>query len=564
MQFRYPKFRGHLFTKYVALFAAVVCVALLTSGLSEIWFFYHDHKASLIRIQREQAKGASAKIGQFLEEIQAQLGWTTQLPWTEATLEQRRIDLMRLLRQVPAITELVQVDPAGIERLRVSRLQTNTIDTQVDRSNDPRFVHAVTYGKYYGNVYFRRESEPYMTLALSPRRDSGVTIAEVNLKFIKDVLAQIKVSEHGHAYVLDADNRLIAHPDINLVLRGSNLSNLPQVKTARGATGDAPEELQAAEDANGTPVLTAYAQVPPIDWAVFVEMPRAEAYTRLYDTLQRTGLLLLAALGMAVIAGLFLARQMVVPIKTLQAGAARIGRGDLSQRISVTTGDELEGLADQFNEMAEKLQHSYADLENKVATRTHELARSVSELRALGDVSQAVNSTLDLESVLTTIVSKAVQLSGTEAGSIYVFDNSAQIFVLRATHGMDETAVGQFREQNLDLATPYIATAIERNEPIQIPDILQEPPTPVRSLLVRAGYQAILAAPLMRPDEVVGLLVVRRRGAGPFSDGIVDLMKTFSAQSVLAIQNARLFNEINSKSRQLEAESKHKSQFVAN
>ena len=564
MQFRYPKLRGRLFTKYVTLFAAVVCVALLTNGLSEIWFFYQDHKASLIRIQREQAEGASAKIGQFLEEIQAQLGWTTQLPWTEATLEQRRIDLMRLLRQVPAITELVQVDPAGIERLRVSRLQTNTIDTQVDRSNDPRFVHAVTYGKYYGNVYFRHELEPYMTLALSPRRDSGVTIAEVNLKFIKDVLAQIKVSEHGQAYVLDADNRLIAHPDINLVLRGSNLSNLPQVQTARGAPGGAPEELQAAENLNGTPVLTAYARVPPLGWIVFVEMPRAEAYTRLYDTLQRTGLLLLAALGMAVIAGLFLARQMVVPIKTLQAGAARIGRGDLSQRISVTTGDELEGLADQFNEMAEKLQHSYADLEDKVATRTRELARSVSELRALGDVSQTVNSTLDLESVLTTIVSKAVQLSGTEAGSIYVFDNSAQKFVLRATHGMDETAIGQFREQNLDLATPYIATAIERNEPIQIPDILQEPPTPVRSLLVRAGYQAILAAPLMRPDEVVGLLVVRRRGAGQFSDGIVDLMKTFSAQSVLAIQNARLFNEINSKSRQLEAESKHKSQFVAN
>ena len=467
MHFRYPKFRGHLFTKYVALFAAVVCVALLTSGLSEIWFFYQDHKASLIRIQREQAEGASAKIGQFLEEIQAQLGWTTQLPWTEATLEQRRIDLMRLLRQVPAVTELVQVDPTGIERLRVSRLQTNTIDTQVDLSNDPRFVNAVAHGTYYGNVYFRHELEPYMTLALSPRRDSGVTIAEVNLKFIKDVLAQINAGQHGQAYVIDADNRLIAHPDINLVLRGSNLSNLPQVQAARGATAGASEEsFQAAENLDSTPVLTAGAQLPPLGWVVFVETPRAEAYARLYDTLQRTGLLLLAALGMAVLAGLFLARQMVVPIKKLQAGAARIGRGDLSQRISIATGDELEGLADQFNEMAGKLQHSYADLENKVATRTRELARSVSELRALGDVSQAVNSTLDLESVLTTIVSKAVQLSGTEAGSIYVFDNSRQIFVLRATHGMNETAIGQFREQNLHLATPYIATAIERNEPI--------------------------------------------------------------------------------------------------
>ena len=114
MQFRYPKLRGRLFTKYVTLFAAVVCVALLTNGLSEIWFLYQDHKSSLLHIQQEQAEGASAKISQFLQEIEAQLGWTTQLPWTKATLEQRRIDLMRLLRQVPAITELVQIDPAGI------------------------------------------------------------------------------------------------------------------------------------------------------------------------------------------------------------------------------------------------------------------------------------------------------------------------------------------------------------------------------------------------------------------------------------------------------------------
>jgi signal transduction histidine kinase len=566
MKFPALKFRGRLFTKYVGLFAAVVCVALLTNGLSEIWFLYQEHKASLIRIQHEQAEAASAKISQFVQEIEAQLGWTTQLPWIEATLEQRRIDSKRLLRQVPAITELAQVDPAGIERLRVSRVETDVVDTHVDLSKDPQFVEAVAHGKYYGQVYFRDASEPYMTLALAgARRDSGVTIAEVNLKFIKDVVAQIKVGEQGQAYLVDAKDHLIAHPDINLVLRGTNISDLPQVQNARAAIAGAAEQpLQVARNLEGTPVLTAHAQIAPLGWVVFVEMPRAEAYARLYDTIKRTGLLLLAALCMAVLAGLFLARQMVVPIKALQSEAARIGRGDLRQRISVKTGDELEELADQFNEMAGRLQESYADLESKVATRTRELARSVSELRALGDVSQAVNSTLDLQNVLTTIVSKAVQLSGTEAGSIYVFDNTAQEFVLRATHGMDQAMIKEFREQKLTLANPYIATAIERREPIQIPDIHQEPLTPLRNLIVRAGYRAILAAPLMRPDETVGLLVVRRTQAGHFSNGTVDLIKTFAAQSVLAIQNARLFSEIDEKSRQLETESKHKSQFVAN
>src|SRR5215813_12114161 len=462
--FPFLKMRGRLFTKYVALFVAVVCVALMTNALLEIWFFYQEHKTSLIRIQREQAEAASGKIGQFVKEIEAQLGWTTQLPWIGATLAQRRIDAMRLLRQVPAITDLAQVDPSGIERLRVSRLETDVIDSHNDVLKDPKFVEAMAHKAYYGPVYFRSESEPYMTLALAgDRRDAGVSVAEVNLKFIWDVISQIKVGEHGQAYVVDAMGRLIAHPDLNLVLRGTNVSELAQVQAARAAiAGISQEPVQVAQNLEGREVLTAYAQIAPLSWLVFVELPRAEAYARLYTTIKRTGLLLLAALGLAVVAGMFLARQMVVPIKALQAGAVRIGHGELGQRISVKTGDELEVLADQFNEMAGRLQDSYADLERKVATRTRELARSVSELRALGDVSQAVNSTLDLQNVLATIVSKAVELSGTEAGSIYVLDNAAQEFALRATHGMDQAMIEEFRGHKLTPANPYIATAIER------------------------------------------------------------------------------------------------------
>src|SRR5260221_13853679 len=188
------KMRGRLFTKYVALFVAVVCVALLTNALFEIWFFYQEHKSSLIRIQGEQAEAASGKIGQFVKEIEAQLGWTTQLPWIGATLEQRRIDAMRLLRQVPAITELAQIDPSGIERLRVSRLETDLMDSYIVVSQYPKFVEAMPRKTYYGPVYFRSESEPYMILALAgDRRDAGVSVAELNLKFISHVASQIKV-----------------------------------------------------------------------------------------------------------------------------------------------------------------------------------------------------------------------------------------------------------------------------------------------------------------------------------------------------------------------------------
>ena len=108
-----PRWRGRLFRKYVGLFLAVVCVALLTNGLSEFWFSFQEHKASLIRIQREQAEAAAAKISQFIKEIEGQVGWTTRLPWSVGTIDQRRFDGLRLLRQVPAITELSQLDSTG-------------------------------------------------------------------------------------------------------------------------------------------------------------------------------------------------------------------------------------------------------------------------------------------------------------------------------------------------------------------------------------------------------------------------------------------------------------------
>jgi methyl-accepting chemotaxis protein len=252
-----------------------------------------------------------------------------------------------------------------------------------------------------------------MTLSLAgTRRDTGVSIAQVNLKLIWDVLSKIKFSGHGRAYVIDAAGRLIAHPDISLVLRNTDMSQLAQVRSARAHVADSDrEQIEEADDIAGRKVLTASAPVAPLGWLVFVETPVAEAYAPLYASLQRTGLILLGALALAFAAGMFLARRMVVPIHALRAGAARLGSGDLGQRIAIKTGDEVEALANQFNDMAGRLQESYANLERKVEDRTQELhqrtdelGRSVGELRALGEVSQAVNSTLDLEGRLPLFI----------------------------------------------------------------------------------------------------------------------------------------------------------------
>jgi signal transduction histidine kinase len=744
-----PRPRGRLFRKYVALFVAVVSVALIVNGLFEIWFSYREHQEALVRIQREQAESAAAKIAQFVGEIKNQLGWTTQLPWSSATMDQRRVDALRLLRQVPAITELEQLDPAGREQLRVSRLAMDVVGSGVDMSHEPKFTEALAHKVYYGPVYFRRQSEPYMTLALAGTiREDGVSVAEVNLKFIWDVVSQIKVGERGHAYVVDADGRLIAHPDISLVLRNSDLSGLAQVKEARAErAGAAADPAQVFRNLEGHRVLSAHAAIAPLGWTVFVELPLSEAYAPLYASMQRSGGLLLGGLLLAFLAGLLLARRMVVPIEALRAGAARIGGGDLGQRIQIKTGDELEALADQFNDMAGQLQESYADLEKKVELRTHELsealeqqtataevlrvissspgdlqpvfdailanatricdarfgilrrydgkvfeivamrgvppafaeylrrapkevplqlsvgrtlltkqalqvadvtvnkpylerdpaavpavelggvrtmltvpmlkdnepvgaisiyrqevrpftekqielvtsfadqaviaienvrllnelrdrtkelAQSVKELNALGEVSQAVNSTLDVETVLETIVAKAVQLSGTDAGAIYVFDETRGAFDLRATYGMDSALIVGLRGQSVGLGDTLVGRAAQGRAPLQAPDLSEEPPSTARDLLLKSGFRAVLAVPLLSPDAIVGMLVVRRRETGSFAGSAVEVLKTFAAQSVLAIQNARLFREIEKKGRQLEIASRHKSQFLAN
>ena len=199
----------------------------------------------------------------------------------------------------------------------------------------------------------------------------------------------------------------------------------------------------------------------------------------------------------------------------------------------------------------------------EVQARTRELSQSIEELSALGEVSQAINSTLDVEAVLTTIVAKAVELSGTEAGAIYTFDESSQEFWLRATHGMDEAMIAAIRDRNIGAGETAIGQAAAQRAPIQIPDVLKESSL-VLDVIVRAGYRAVLIVPLLRPDQIVGALVVRRREPGEFPKNTVDLLETFADQSVLAIQNARLFREIEEKSRQLSAASEHKSQFLAN
>jgi signal transduction histidine kinase/CheY-like chemotaxis protein len=554
-----------LFRKYLLILVTLVSVILIGNAGINVYFSFKANKDAIFNLQKTEAKTASEIISRFVNDAVRQIRLATEIQPSLQGSDSVN-ELYTLLRQVPAITDASYVDRRGLEQARVSRLDQDVIGSQIDLSSDPRFLAAKLNGTYFGKIYFRNGSEPYISIVVAGTGpDGGVTIAELNLKFIWEVVSRIRVGKAGDAYVVDPTGTLIAHPNISLVLRNTNLGTLPIFRRAESNLANLIQSDTAAIGNNlqGTEVLTAYAPVRPLDWLVFVETPVSEAYESIYGSVIQTSLVLIGALGLAFLASLFLVRKMTVPIRALQAGAARIGGGDLSQRISVHTGDELEALADQFNVMAGRLQESHANLEKKVELRTQELAQSVEELRALGEVSQTINSTLDLETVLSAIVSKAAQLSGTEAGAIYVLDEGTKEFQLSATFGMREDMIAAVRNMHAEISEA-VGLLTETHEPSQHPDLRDLPHNPVNDTILDAGYRARLLVPLMRSGDVIGALVVRRKEPGEFAKNTIELLQTFAAQSVLAIQNARLFHEIQDKGRQLESASQHKSQFLAN
>jgi signal transduction histidine kinase/CheY-like chemotaxis protein len=367
--------RSRLFRKYAVLFAGVVAAALIANGLLDIFFSYRDQRRFLLQLQREQARFAAERIGQFVKDVEEQVAWTLNLRDYAMSREDRRIEALRLLRQAPAVTEIALIDSIGREQVKVSRLAPDVVGSELDRSDDNAFGATFGQKRYYGPVYFRYGSEPYMTLGVASNRDSvGVTVAEINLRFIWDILEQIRIGQNGRIYVTDSRGALIAHPDISLVLSQPNVSGVPHVRAAFADAID--QEGQGSIGLAGDKVIAASGRIPGPGWRVFIEMPVWEAYAPVYASLLRSGALLALAIGVALGIGFILARRMTGPIAALSEATARIGAGDLTHRVFVRTGDELEVLGNNVNVMAESLRESYSNLEQKVEDRTRQLAEA--------------------------------------------------------------------------------------------------------------------------------------------------------------------------------------------
>ena len=379
-----PRPHRRLIWKYTAVVVTLVAAAIVSVGLTELYFSYKDSRRALTRVERDKASAAAASIEQQMRDILRQLEAVAQptVGRGRAGLVERNQDFLRLIDREPLVSRLTYLDARGRERVRTSPFELDRLDSGVDRSRTPAFVRARAAKRFLGPVYFLRGSQPHMTVAVGELGSGGgVVAADIDLSFVREVLDRARIGSVGYAYAVDSRGELVSHPDINLVLRHTSFASLPQVRTALEAPANGTRDaVTTGRNESGTEVLSAYRPIASLGWRVFVEEPSSEALAPLEAAIWRTALLLVAFLLLAGATGVLLARRLVRPIESIQTAAAKIGSGALDQRIEVASHDELGALAEEFNRMAEQLRGSYADLERKVEERTAELATALREL----------------------------------------------------------------------------------------------------------------------------------------------------------------------------------------
>ena len=346
--------RRSLFFKYfVTLFVAVV-VPLMLGAASEAWFGYRDQRLHLNEVLQAESRSAAERIQDYIDGIRDQLGLAVQFPWIQGDDDRHRIDALRLLQQMPAIVSIALVDQTGTERVFASRLSLNRIGRGADMSEDPAVVGARDSKVWYGPVRYHHDSEPYMRIAVAGNLASaGIAIADINLKLIWDVIAAIKIGDTGHALVVDDSGRLVAHRDISRVLRGGAGSG--DFNRLRSVVDAANGSAVVTTGDDGKPVVALSVRAPNVGWTVIAQQPVLEAFESIRAALWRSLALIMIGAFLAFALAYWLAHRMSGPIRQLEDGVERVGAGQFDHRITIASGDELEQLANRFNQMAEEL-----------------------------------------------------------------------------------------------------------------------------------------------------------------------------------------------------------------
>ena len=397
------KGKRHLVRSYFLVSFFLVGFGILTSGLIGTYYHLSDIQEQASHLQQEIASSAAYKIEKFIEDIEGSMKAVTLSREIIANGLSPDIDfqLNKLLKLSAPVIEAFAADANGVIYKHVSRVRTIALKSKQSISSTNAFQKAIKGETFHGKVFFVQDSEPYMTITIPIERYVGEIIgvlqAQVNLRFIWDLVSSIQFGGGGHAYIVTRYGDLIAHPSISLVLQRQNLSVLDQVQKGFSDNPQTINKTSTSVTANlhGAKVLSSFTLIPKLDWLVIIEQPMREAYHNIFEALLRTSGLLLFGVAMTLVASLLMIRRVLKPLEVLRQGAESISSGDLSYRFDVNTGDEFEIVSEEFNNMAAAIQYSHVNLEDKVEQRTREITESNQKLEEARKDLEDLNQSLE-------------------------------------------------------------------------------------------------------------------------------------------------------------------------
>jgi signal transduction histidine kinase/HAMP domain-containing protein len=454
-----------------------------------------------------------------------------------------------LLKNDRSFNEVYVLDERGQERLRISERKVYLPADLVNQKGAAAFEAAIRGQSYVSPVYTSDRAEPYVVLAvpleIAPQQNGGVLVALTNLKFLWNVVREQKFGRAGYVYVVNETGDLIAHQDSSLVLQRPDLTRLPKIKDYLGSRAPDRAPGTLGSGITGAAVLSTYAPVPELGWAVIVEEPAALARANLEKLEWFSKIVLAAGLAMGMLMIALVSNRITRPILQLRRSAEIIGDGNLDHRVEIDTADEIAELGTKFNQMAEALKSSHALLEQKVQLRTRELT-------SLYDLTTTVNQSLVVDTVLNSVIKKITERFHFDKTRIFLFDNKLETLTLRANYETGQvlgTGVGPFRK-----GQSVVGRVAELGEPTFFEDVQTDPrylawsETKTSS---SAGFHFLAALPIRTKTRIFGVAIFSGKEKRRLDEQEVRLLNAMCEHVAVAVEKAILFEEVTSRNEEL-------------
>ncbi|MBI3001824.1 MAG: GAF domain-containing protein [Deltaproteobacteria bacterium] len=550
---QFPRWGGGIRGRLLWVGLFFLAAALLTNTIAGSIYTRRQIKKTAAALQAEVASRVAREIGDFMRRKMDRLSdLSATLSLRELGSEEQRLSALLLLKNDHSFTDISILDDKGMEVVKVSERRVYLPSELADQSASEKFKRVIKGKGYVSPVYTSDKAEPYVTMAVpvkvTPQLVVGVVTAEANLKVFWEVIGEVEFGKAGYAYLVDGQGKLIAHQDASLVLKRTNLSHLGEIQEflRNPAAVDATPASESI-GITGKPVLSTHALVPDLGWAVILEEPVDAAWAEL-RRMERYAYLLLG-LGLLVGAAIIVwaSSKITRPIRELHRGAEIIGKGNLDYRVEVSGGDEIEQLAQEFNKMATELKASYATLEQKVEQRTKELS-------VLYDVTATVNQSLEIEPVLQEVIRKITEIFNFDTMRLYLFDGQMEVLHVRAAHPGDRQDLPRVRA--FRRGQGIVGKVAETGEPMIFEDILSD--SRYRELTstknTRAtGFRFFAAVPIKSKFKTVGVFICNGQTPRRLTSDEVRLVTSMAEQIGVAVEHARLFQEVARKSQELQA-----------